>query len=275
MLQIFRLRLTVLNAFPGVGDVLLLTSLLESIKNKYPNIKINVVTKYSDLLKNNDNIYSLNQESSFFTFRHWYLEIRQNKNPDKHILTESLDKLGLPSEVRKPLYLVTDKERENADKRLKYFKKPYIAINTVSKESSKNWLPEYWTELLTSLTGSFTIIQLGEENEIEFENSVRLAGKLDLRESISILEKCSLFIGGVSFLMHAAASVGVKSVIIYGGRETPSNSGYSENINLFEKIECGPCWIHEEDGEFCVNEMNCMKGIKPSLVYSTVINLLT
>ena len=80
---------------------------------------------------------------------------------------------------------------------------------------------------------------------------------------------------GVSFLMHAAASVDVKSVIIYGGRETPKNSGYDNNINLYQKIDCSPCWIHEEDGEFCVNEMNCMKRIKPSIIYSAVINLLT
>jgi ADP-heptose:LPS heptosyltransferase len=275
LLEILRLRLTLLNAFPGIGDVLFLSSLVESIKIKYPNIKINVVTEHCDLLKKNDSIYSINQKATFFTFRHWYLEIRQNKIPDKHVLTESLNKLGLPFDIQKPKYVVTSVERENAEKRLKDFKKPLIAINTSSKESSKNWLPEYWIELLTSLTGAFTIIQLGDENEIEFENSVRLAGKLDLRESISVLEKCSLFIGGVSFLMHAAASVGVKSVIIYGGRETPSNSGYSQNINLFERMECGPCWIHEEDGEFCSNELDCMKNIKPDLVYLEIMKLLT
>lgn len=266
--------MTLINAFPGIGDVLLLTSLVESIKRKYPNIKLNVVTNHSDLLKNNDSIDSINEETSFFTFRHWYLEIRQSKNPHKHLLTESLEKLGLSSKIQKPHYVVTEEEREIATKRLSAFKKPLVAINTSSKESCKNWLPEYWIELLTSLNGAFTVIQLGDENELEFENSIRLAGKLNLRESISVLEKCSLFIGGVSFLMHAAASVGVKSVIIYGGRETPSNSGYSQNVNLFEKMECGPCWIHEEDGEFCLNEMNCMKKIKPSLVYSAIMSLL-
>ena len=270
----FHLRLTVLNAFPGIGDVLLLTSLVESIKNKYPNIKVNVVTKHFDLLKNNDSIHSLNKGATFFTFRHWYLEIRQNKNPDKHILSESLDKLGLSSKIRKPHYVVTEEERENAKKRLKTFKKPFIAINTSSKESSKNWLPKYWKELLEILTEGYTVIQLGDESEIEFENTVRFAGKLDLRESVAVLERCSLFVGGVSFLMYAAAAVGVKSVIIYGGRETPSNSGYDQNVNLFERMECGPCWIHEEDGEFCTKELDCMKKIKASSVYSEIINQL-
>jgi ADP-heptose:LPS heptosyltransferase len=270
LLEILRLRLTLLNAFPGIGDVLFLSSLVESIKIKYPNIKINVVTEHCDLLKNNDSIYSINQKTTFFTFRHLYLEIRQNKTPDKHVLTESLNKLGLPFEIQKPKYVVTSEERKNAKIHLKDLKRPFIAINTSSKEPSKNWLPNYWKVLIERLSRDFTIIQLGNESEIEFENSVRLAGKLDLRESISVLEKCSLFIGGVSFLMHAAATVGVKSVIIYGGRETPSNSGYSQNINLFERMECGPCWIHEEDGEFCKNEMSCMKNINISSVYSAI-----
>ena len=105
----------------------------------------------------------------------------------------------------------------------------------MSKEPTKNWLPSYWHELIDRLTEKYFIVQLGNQNEIQSEKVVRLAGKLDLRESIAVLAKCNLFIGGVSFLMHAASAVGVRSVIIYGGRETPQNSGYDNNINLVSK----------------------------------------
>ena len=111
LINTFGLQLTILNAFPGIGDVLFLSNLVESIKIKYPNIKINVVTERCDLLKNNDSFYSINQKTTFFTFRHWYLEIRQNKNPKKHILTESLEKLGLSSQIQNPSYFVTVEER--------------------------------------------------------------------------------------------------------------------------------------------------------------------
>ena len=107
-LNFFGLRLTIQNAFPGIGDVLLLTSLVESIKKQYPNIRINVVTKHFDLLENNKNICTINL-GLLFTFRHWYLEIRQSKNPEKHILTESLEKLGLPPEIQKPQFFITEK----------------------------------------------------------------------------------------------------------------------------------------------------------------------
>ncbi len=274
-LNLFGLRLTVQNVFPGIGDVLLLTSLVESIKKQYPNIRINVVTEHSDLLKNNKSISTINQDASFFTFRHWYLEIRQSKNPDKHILTESLEKLGLSGDIQKPKFFVTEKERKNAEKLLHEHKtKPLIAINTVSKEPTKDWPPSYWHELIHRLVDKFFIIQIGNQNEIQFDKVVRFAGLLNLRDSIAVLEKCNLFIGGVSFLMHAAASVDVKSVIIYGGRETPKNSGYDNNINLYQKIDCGPCWIHEEDGELCQKNLECLARIKVDTVLESINQIL-
>jgi len=234
-----------------------------------------VITEHCDLLENNKNISTCNLGASFFTFRHWYIEIRQSKNPDKHILTESLEKLGLSGDIQKPKFFVTEKERENAEKLLHEHKtKPLIAINTVSKEPSKDWPPSYWHELIDRLAEKFFIIQLGNQNEIQFDQLVRFAGKLNLRESIAVLEKCSLFIGGVSFLMHAAASVDVKSVIIYGGRETPKNSGYDNNINLYQKIDCSPCWIHEEDGENCENDRVCLKNISVQKVTEAISSLI-
>ena len=274
-LNLFGLRLTVQNVFPGIGDVLLLTSLVESIKKQYPKIRINVVTKHCDLLKHNKNISSINLGASLFSFRHWYLEIRQSKNPEKHILTESLEKLGLSPQIQKPRYHITKDERKYAEKLLEGCKtKPLIAISTVSKEPTKDWPPSYWHKLIDRLTEKYLIVQLGNQNEIQSEKVVSLAGKLDLRESIAVLAKCNLFIGGVSFLMHAATSVDVKSVIIYGGRETPKNSGYNNNINLYQKIDCGPCWIHEEDGEVCQNNLECLARIKVDTVLESINEIL-
>jgi ADP-heptose:LPS heptosyltransferase len=274
-LNLFGLRLTVQNVFPGIGDVLLLTSLVESIKKQYPKIRINVVTKHSDLLKHNKNISTINQRASFFTFRHWYLEIRQGKNPEKHILTESLEKLGLSPKIQKPKFIITEKEKIKRDNLLLEFNgKPLIAINTVCKEPTKDWIPSYWHKLIDRLADKFFIIQLGNQNEIQFDKVISFAGKLDLRESIAVLDKCDLFVGGVSFLMHAATSVDVKSVIIYGGRETPKNSGYNNNINLYQKIDCGPCWIHEEDGEVCQNNLECLARIKVDTVLESINEIL-
>ena len=234
-----------------------------------------MITEHDQLLLNNEHISSINKKPSFFTFKHWYLEIRQSKNPEKHVLTESLKKLGLSPEIQKPKFFITEKEREKRDNLLEEFKgKPLIAINTVCKEPTKDWIPSYWHELIDCLVDEYFIVQLGNQNEIQFDKVVSFAGLLNLRDSIAVLEKCNLFIGGVSFLMHAAASVDVKSVIIYGGRETPKNSGYDNNINLYQKIDCGPCWIHEEDGEVCQNNLECLARIKVDTVLESINQIL-
>jgi len=46
----------------------------------------------------------------------------------------------------------------------------------------------------------------------------------------------------VGLLMHLARAVDCRSVIVYGGRETPAQSGYPCNVNLYSPVRCSPCW---------------------------------
>jgi ADP-heptose:LPS heptosyltransferase len=274
LLNLFGLRLTVHNAFPGIGDAMLVTSLIKSIKLKYPRIKINLLSLHEALFENISDIGSINKTTTFFSFRHWYIETRQEKNPNFHVLEESLNKLGLKHLRQDPSYQISEDEKYRAKELLKGLKKKLIAINTISKEPSKNWPSQYWQSLILKLSGKYDVVQLGAESEIDLQHTFRLAGKLNIRESVAVLEKCHLFIGPDSFLMHAAASIGLKSVIIFGGRVTPNNTGYYNNINLFERMDCGPCWIHEEDGEVCQNNLECLARIKVDTVLENINRVL-
>jgi len=62
--------------------------------------------------------------------------------------------------------------------------------------------------------------------------------------------------------MHMARAVECRSVIVYGGREHPSQSGYSANINLHWEGSCSPCW--EENA--CDFARVCMQSITPEAV---------
>lgn len=268
------MRLSIHNAFPGIGDAILVSVIINSIKQKYPRIKINLISLHETLFENIPNIFSINKPTTFFWFRHWYIETRQNKNPSRHVLDESLSKLGLKHLRQDPSYQISEDEKFRANELLSGLQKPLIAINTSSKEPSKNWSSKYWHSLTLELSRNYDIIQLGAEYEINLPCTLRLAGKLNLRESIAVMEKCQLFIGPDSFLMHAAASIGLRSVIIFGGRVTPNNTGYDNNINLFERMDCGPCWIHEEDGEVCQNNLECLARIKVDTVLESINQIL-
>ncbi len=167
-----------------------------------------------------------------------------------------------------------DKEEENwATNKIGKITKPLIAVCTKSKESVKNWVYENWVELIQSLKTKFTILHIGDDQEPIFQDVIRFAGKLTMRESAAILSRANLFIGPDSLLMHVANGLGISSVIIFGGSRPVSCFGYSQNINLATNPECSPCWIHK-GYENCSENLKCLHEISVTEVLSSVNRLL-
>lgn len=74
------------------------------------------------------------------------------------------------------------------------------------------------------------------------------------RQACALLSKADLFVGTDGGLHHAAAALGKKAVVVWGGYTHPRNLGYESHINLQGKgVEpCGslrPC-------DHCKNAMN-------------------
>jgi ADP-heptose:LPS heptosyltransferase len=65
------------------------------------------------------------------------------------------------------------------------------------------------------------------------------------RDACSLLDRASFFLGTDGGLHHAAAALGKKAVVIWGGYTHPRNLGYDSHINLHSGVEpCGnlaPC----------------------------------
>ena len=63
-------------------------------------------------------------------------------------------------------------------------------------------------------------------------------------------------------VMHLARAVDCRSVIIYGGREHPSQSGYSANENLYWSGACAPCWLRNDCnyGRICMQRNSARAG---------------
>ncbi len=107
----------------------------------------------------------------------------------------------------------------------------FIAIAPRSGMSSKDWPYDNWVQLLLELTQNQqrTVYLLGGERErvaFEFFTVVNsrihnLAGKLSFMESVALLQRADSFIGLDSALSHAAAMLGVPSVIIFSGQSHP------------------------------------------------------
>jgi ADP-heptose:LPS heptosyltransferase len=275
----FTPRLTVRDYY-GFGDTIMTGSLCEIIKNKFKGIKINCITHSPDLLKFNPNIDTINGKKTFFWlyFNNDYLV--NFKHASKNLFEVVLGKLGIKNYGYKSKVYLSAEELEGAKKLLENVPRPILTFCTQATRpdktlpgstNPKEWPQEKWRELVKMLAKKYSLVHLGDQREPEFENVIHFAGKLSKRESMAVLGMADMHVGIVSFLMHAANGLGVPSVIIYGGRETPESSGYQENKNIYSKIPCSPCWLF--DARQCPYNLKCMEMITPGMVFKKVLEL--
>lgn len=274
-LNLLRCKFTILDGFGAPGDTLLTATVAHNVKRRYPYIKLNIITANPDLLKYDSNIDLLNHSESYFSEKHWYLDIITDKNANTNVIEPTLKKIGIRDYNYKAKIYLSTEEKKWANNKIDNLAKPLIAINSLSKEEVKNWPLPYWKELISDLKNKAKIIHLGDNREPDFEGVNRFAGKTTLREAMAILSQCDLFIGPDSFLSHVANGLDVKSIIIFGGSRTAQNLGYKENINLVNYPECSPCWIHPSlSNDKCLQKLKCMTLIKPSEVKATCESIL-
>lgn len=132
---------------------------------------------------------------------------------------------------------------------------------------NKEWYPERFQEVVRRMEGKVSFIQLGSRLDPPLKGALDLRGKTSLREAAAILANSMVFIGLVGFLMHLARAVDCRSVIVYGGRETPDKTGYIANKNLVGRTPCSPCWEENK----CDYDRECMKMISVEAVVNAAL----
>jgi ADP-heptose:LPS heptosyltransferase len=190
--------------------------------------------------------------------------------PSKHIIQLMCDSVSAdyPKDL-KPYLFLSDEEKE----------KGKIAPNQICIQSTgkgaknyignKDWITERFGEVSTLLSKTHTVVQVGSTTDELLPDVLDLRGKTSVRETASVLYNSQFFLGNVGFLMHLARSVNCKSVIIFGGREHPSQSGYEFNINLYSAVPCSPCWLRNT----CPNNKICMSNIKTADVVQAITSI--
>ena len=188
-----------------------------------------------------------------------------------HIITEMCRSAGLTGTVALRTYFyLTDEEKRRG--RLVANQAVIQATSATSLTSSwlKHWPTERYQEVVHRLSGRVQFVQLGTEGEPALDGVIDLRGKTTLRESAAILARSRLYVGYVGFLMHLARAVDIRSVIVFGGRERPDQSGYACNENLFTPLSCSPCWRLST----CDYDRLCMQRITIEQVVDAVKRVL-
>lgn len=264
--------LTVVDRLGAPGDALITANVIRCLKKLFTKLRINCITPHPDLIRLDPNIDSINQPETFYSFDSTYWELIVRKEKHENIVKHNLSKLGIKDYEYKSIFYLSEEEETWAQRKKDELltDKQILAICTKSKEEVKNWPTEQWSKLIQELLTNYFIIQLGDNNEPEFEGVTRYAGELSMRDSAAVLSLTDHFIGPDSLLMHIANGLDIPSTIIFGGSRPVNCFGYRQNVNLSNSPECSPCWIH--DGyEVCKNDLICMEKITTSQILSNLI----
>jgi ADP-heptose:LPS heptosyltransferase len=255
----------------GPGDDLLCTVVLRELK-KRGRKKMWMMSKNPGLFEKNsdlDQVVPIDERFWDYTTRFkkkWQLlqysrvdvEKDMSEPPKRHIIAELCARAEIKGQIAlRPYFHLDDAERAKAA-----WAGDMIAIQSSGLGGqlvmrNKQWFPERFQEVVNALKGDFKFVQLGSASDPALDGVVDLRGKSSLRETAAVLANCRLFLGNVGFLMHLARAVECPSVIIFGGREAPWQSGYSCNINLYSAVPCAPCWLWNkcDYNRFCMDKI--------------------
>jgi hypothetical protein len=189
--------------------------------------------------------------------------------PQRHIISLMCQAGGISGPVTlRPYMFLTDAERSAGRIAPKQIALHSSGLSARTTMRNKEWFTDRLQQVVHALRGDYTLVQLGSPQDPPLDGCSDLRGKTSIRESAAILANSTLFLGQVGFLMHLARAVERPSVIVYGGREMPWQSGYSCNTNLATMLPCSPCWRWNA----CHNpvERACMRQIGVEEVIAAV-----
>jgi heptosyltransferase II len=181
--------------------------------------------------------------------------------------------LGITPSPATPRLFVSDSEEERMTQRLMeagiQATERLIGINPGSTYgSAKRWLPERFAQaadrMVEQFGGRVVIVgAAGEEAlgqaiaEKMLSKPVVLSGRTSIRELMSIIKRCRLFITNDTGPMHIAAAFGVPVVAIFGSTDFRTTSPFGETHQIVRQpVECSPCLLRE-----CPIDHRCMTGV--------------
>ena len=216
--------------------------------------------------------------------------IKLPKNDARQHLVKTYKELLLPLGVEvddsAPQLVVTDREKEHVIKILEQNgiirdRHILVGINPgAAYGSAKCWPPEHFKALTNMLLKhkEMRLLYFGDPNgkplvdEIcnPFSHQViNLAAKTNLRELISLIQQCHLFITNDSGPMHIAAALQKPLVAIFGSTNSIKTGPYGIGTVIRKPVACSPCYLRS-----CPIDFRCMTSISPREVYQESLRLI-
>jgi heptosyltransferase-2 len=144
--------------------------------------------------------------------------------------------------------------------------------------TAKRWLPDRYAALSRRLNkhwrarslifGSPGEKDLGQQiSRLIGKDAINFCGKTNLRQAMTLIAQCQLFITNDSGLMHVAAALDIPQVAIIGPTNPQVTGPASPRSRIIRKsVACSPCLLPE-----CPIDHRCMERITVDSVYEEVV----
>jgi len=271
---------TVLHFGTALGDDLLCTVVFRELAKRGKK-NLWIMSEHPELFEHNrdvakvipiDENYGLGLEllgSRYKLLQYGAIDLATDRTvpPQRHMITELCACAGVQGEIAlRPYFHVDDSAKARAS-----WAQGSIAIQTSGlgarfPTENKEWYPERFQAVVDALGKECQFVQIGSKTDPEAVGACDLRGKTTIHEVAAILANSRLYLGGEGFLMHLARAVDCPSVIVFGGRVTPWQCGYSCNTNLYSALPCAPCWLWQP----CDYERRCMQDISVAAVITAI-----
>ena len=241
----------------GIGKQIISTSVAKSIKNKYPDDKLWVITSAPLVYQNIswvDRVYQIGNTSQLYQFM--LDEAKGNNNINffksepyyhkdyisgrKHIIEAWHEQLNLEL-TGSPTIELNENEIKGAKNYLtKVFKGKIIGIKTVGGAYNKEGKVKNYYRDLNQVVAQEVVDKLKDKygfvNLINGVVEPKLGGALnfdrtDLRQCFAILDNCDLVVTIDTYSLHAAYALNKPTIAIWGATN-PKTLGYIEHTNL-------------------------------------------
>jgi hypothetical protein len=254
----------------GLGDDILCGVVAHELRKRGTR-RVWHLTRYSDLYVGDPDLIALPPDRRLQRFGSIFgkrcLELTYSHPPPMHLIATICAAAGIRGDIELHPKIFLSKEEQLAGK---VVPRRQIAIQASSLGArwpmrNKQWPIERFQIVANALKGDFDLVQLGAASDPRIFDALDHRGNT-ARQAAAVLSASHVFVGLEGGFMHMARAVECRSVIIYGGRVLPSQTGYSANANLQWHGPCVPCWQYDA----CDFDRICLREISPESVVTAV-----
>ncbi len=232
----------------GIGKVIASTAVCISIKQKYPDAKLIVVSGYPEVFLGNNNVdraFAFGQQSYFYQeyiqnqeimvlAQEPYLQTKHIKS-EEHLVETWCDMYDLPFIQKNGELYLTQRERDFFGK--KYISdKPILLIQAnggADAEQKYSWardIPSFVIkEVVSQYSKDYHIVQIRKENQLSYNGVTSVTDSF--RSLLCLIELSQKRLLIDSFGQHASAALNLPSTVLWIANN-PTVFGYDIHTNI-------------------------------------------